>query len=879
MKLKDFDYKQFLIQKGERVALGVAVALMSMMIVVSGLTTVLGGSSASSNTRDIKELAEKASNSLKNSVPPANHSELPGDIKEVELALIEPESVACQNLYFDRSSDPDHKWRRPNVLMPDEFMAEIVRGPLLKHVLEQGEDGKFKVGVLQATNNQPSETSRNKLRDDFKRYRNWDKVLGQLRGGQRPGFPGAPGIGGAGPGGPATGGGLGGLGLGRGAPAAGLGGRGPGMMAGQWGGWSRWGREMSLKMVPEDELDQPGIGRPAQAVQPMRMVVVSGAFPYRKQLEEFRRALRFDSVDALLGDPSAIPEFRGIDVQRREIPPGGEPGDWEPLDIESSVRDIRIRAVGLEPEDPELLATGVIVHPNRLVMPRPQLANHGNYAEPMLPTIIETIQTLEKGSQAELPPPPPAKSRFEGLDPWSDSQPGGIGRGGMAGGGMPGGGRGGRYGGGGGDESAGEGGGGGGGGGLGGGMNVFGKRATRGLARAGRMAGQGSPGGGSPGGGSPGGGGLGAGFIGGGGGGIGGGQMPRAGGRGSLPGAGLGAAPGGGGYGQAPTGGGGAPAFGRMLAPGAGGQVPPGQIAAQVSTARNFAPPDKCLLRFLDVTVQPGKTYEYRVKIKITNPAYGKDELAVSKEAAAEPVLVAEEWKDVTRRVGEEEAPLRVTIDNELMYYAVDEKLDQRVLPVNSERAAVQIHRWLEEVRVNPSDKNSVVPVGEWSILERLLVHRGEYIGRQEEVDVPVWRTTKDAWALAGHSDEASARAGQLRSARSKGVVVDFGMDPVKQNYSILVDFEGGAQTIMSDGKPVRDESPIEMLVLDASGKLIVHKSVTDTADQARQQRYSAWKGEVSSLKDRENGRRPGEDSMFQRGAPGRGGRRGVGPG
>src|ERR1700732_2595296 len=105
MKLKDFDYKQFLIQKGERVALGVAVGLMSMMILVSGLTTVFGGSSASSNTRLIKDLADQAAKKLQTSVPPANHSDLPGDIKEVELAPIDPESLACQNLYFDRSSD------------------------------------------------------------------------------------------------------------------------------------------------------------------------------------------------------------------------------------------------------------------------------------------------------------------------------------------------------------------------------------------------------------------------------------------------------------------------------------------------------------------------------------------------------------------------------------------------------------------------------------------------------------------------------------------------------------------------------------------------------------------------------------------------------
>ncbi len=49
LSLKDFDYKQFLIQKGERVALGIAVALMAMMVLISGIKTAFGGGSASSN--------------------------------------------------------------------------------------------------------------------------------------------------------------------------------------------------------------------------------------------------------------------------------------------------------------------------------------------------------------------------------------------------------------------------------------------------------------------------------------------------------------------------------------------------------------------------------------------------------------------------------------------------------------------------------------------------------------------------------------------------------------------------------------------------------------------------------------------------------------
>ena len=490
LSLKDFDYKQFLIQKGERVALGIAVALMAMMVLISGIKTAFGGGSASSNATLIKNLTDQAQNNLQKSVPPANLADLPDDIKEVEVALVDPECFPCPNLYFGRIGEPDRKWRRPNVLMPDEFAAEVVRGAVLNHILEAGEDGKFMVGVLQASTNTLSESAKEDLKKEFDKFNKWQKALSRLPAsvtGQRPGFP----PGGGAPGGPG-GAGFGGRGFGGGGGSR-FG------MAGQWGG-GRWHREMEVKMVPEDQLDHMSGLRLAAQVRPLRMVVVTGAFPYHKELEEFRRALRFDSVDALLSDPQAIPEFMGIDVQRREVPANGEAGEWEPLDIESSVREVRMRAVGLEPEDPALLGYGIIVQPNRLVMPRPQLVHAERYAEPTLRTIYETFDALQKGPDSELAPPPPAKSRFESLDPWSDVQPGGMGgRGGGfgAGGGFGMAGRGGMGGGGfgrgGGGEGGGEAGGGGEGGGGGGrsalGGGVFGRSIKRGLTRAGRHRG------------------------------------------------------------------------------------------------------------------------------------------------------------------------------------------------------------------------------------------------------------------------------------------------------------------------------------------------------------------------------------------------------
>ena len=98
-------------------------------------------------------------------------------------------------------------------------------------------------------------------------------------------------------------------------------------MAGQWGG-GRWHREMEVKMVPEDQLDHmSGLRLAAKFGRSAWWWSQGDAFPYHKELEEFRRALRFDSVDALLSDPQAIPEFMGIDVQRREVPANGEAGE------------------------------------------------------------------------------------------------------------------------------------------------------------------------------------------------------------------------------------------------------------------------------------------------------------------------------------------------------------------------------------------------------------------------------------------------------------------------------------------------------------------------------------------------------------------------
>jgi hypothetical protein len=748
MALQLFDIKQFLIRKGERVALGVAVAVMATMIVVSILTTLLSGQSAAGNTRELKDLVSRVASATANSTPPTSLAELPADLRGAGRKTVDPEWFACTNLYFDHNRDIDRKWRAPLVLEPDEFAADVVRGAVPIRVLRKEDDGLFAVGMLQTENDELSDASRTKLQQEFKSFKKWDQLLKAI---DRQGFRRGAGFG-VGPGGAGIS-----AGARTGRAAAGV------PSAAGAGPWSRWGRGRSrgswttmLKWVKEDQLDKVQRLRPAQDIMPVRMVIVRGTFPYRRQLEEFRRALRFDSVEALLHDPGAIPEFLGILVQRREIQPDGTAGDWATLDIEGSVKQLRIRAVSLEPENPELEGFRVILQPNRLVMPRPKLIRGEKYPDLNLHGVGETLAKLEKSTAGDLPPPPP-KSRFEDVDPWSDVQP---------------------------DTRVAD----------GRGTRGASALALAGMAPAIRRAG-------------------------------------RDGGAGALP-------------------------------RSAGQDQPRAASAARAS----YALPDKCLFRFLDVTVQPGRTYEYRLKIRLANPAFGKEELAVSKETAAVRELQAPQWTQVTERVGDSERPRRVTVSDELLYYAMDEKID-RAPAANQERAAVQIHRWLEDVRVNPHDQSSVVPVGDWTVLERALIHRGEYIGGQQEVEIPVWRTAQNRFTLAAHADDDNQRApGQSRPVKHKGVLVDFSTDPVWNQPSILVDFQGGKRTLELDGKVVTEESSEELLVLDADGKLVVRTSAKDAQDGGRRTRYAAWKSELTAVEQRDkraNGQR--DDAFFRR--------------
>ncbi len=282
------------------------------------------------------------------------------------------------------------------------------------------------------------------------------------------------------------------------------------------------------------------------------------------------------------------------------------------------------------------------------------------------------------------------------------------------------------------------------------------------------------------------------------------------------------------------------------------------QPKAELRNEQETTRPEKILVRFYDTTVQPGMVYQYRVAVRMANPCF-KSDRAVSKNIT----------QDKEIRGAWAELPNLVRIPDELMFYAVDEKRSEGGFAYN-DKLPVQIHHWLERVQVDPNNRSpSATPyAGDWAILDRDWIRRGEFVGGVKEVEVPIWWPTLKKYLFAVNADDiGKKRAAGTRFIRSRGVPVDF------NTQSLLVDFEGGKRNYQVGAAKVLDEGPIEALVLTQDGKLLVHSSKTDTENKERADRYKEWKDtqeKVKSEADNKGGGRPATGFEGLIGAPGK---------
>jgi hypothetical protein len=271
---------------------------------------------------------------------------------------------------------------------------------------------------------------------------------------------------------------------------------------------------------------------------------------------------------------------------------------------------------------------------------------------------------------------------------------------------------------------------------------------------------------------------------------------------------------------------------------------------AQSSPSEGMTYPEYCLVRFCDVTIEPGKAYRYRIKIEMANPNYQRDDVA-SPAYKVQPKLASKEWfeiKDVVRT------------PHELYYYVVDEKQgvkgnkDPRWPAPHSaasaywnqnpdaEQVVFQFHRWVEQVPVSIGSKESDYrPVGDWAIADRVIVGRGELIGRRVKTDLPLWDMAKNKFDL--YAEPAPPRTPKNRI--TTGISVDY-RDEKPEHDTVLVDFEGGKSSLAK----VSDTSRIEVLMLDPDGKLLARNSYDDKEDKAREARRKALMDRVKELRD-----------------------------
>ncbi|MFO0879651.1 MAG: hypothetical protein U0840_20080 [Gemmataceae bacterium] len=569
-------------------------------------------------------------------------------------------------------------------------------------------------------------------------------------------------------------------------------------------------KDRQVVPVPLNELEKRSDITLAEQVRPLRMVVIAGAFPLKQQVEEFRSKLGLRSnydvlsevgADAAAGQHPAF-RFLGVRVQRRELDGDGKPiGEFKDLDLNTSYKPyIVLTGRRFEPDEPEMIP---VIYPG-LVMPR------------LMQFREENVASAGGASGGAMPPGgAEAGAGTPAFQPGTGAPPG---RGGNAGAATA-------------KKDASE--------------DLYPKleKDLEGIRKTleaikGKMPNQvaGPP------------------------------ERFRGGEDLDIFSSSSAAATQTGGMaGGTATGAPGAammtpnkPPAGRG-APGApmgeAGMVPGGGALGQDQEM-----PEHCLVRLIDVTVQPGKTYEYRLQIRMANPNFGRRDVA-SPTYAQEKELTSE-WSKV---------PIRAHVDDEMHYYAVDQKeyeLDGNPrarytgpyannILLHGRQIFLQAHRWIESVTL--AGGNPLL-FGEWTLAERIPIFRGEYIGRRERVEVPVWRYSREEFTIA--SDSTTAK-------RTPGIGVYFGYEADERGTreGILVDFSSGKhghERVVSrnddkvETRKVFDDCGQEVLIFKPDGRLMLLEGARDFDDKERVERFKLVKKRIRDVKDKNKPAGPG---------------------
>lgn len=723
MSLKEFNAKQFLLEKGEQVGLGVAVTLMVLMLIFSLFMPSKGFFSGSPKDKAeaLEQGAKKLETDLRTRDIPENEKpeSTEGRLTDLDINYLLPKNYEVLKMFQpDFRENPER--RPPRILNIAEGVVADARVLLDTYMLSadfksiwvfrdpRGSQGN---APIQGRNNNP-----------FARLQG----MPGGRGGMMGGMPG----------------GRGGK-MGRGAM--------PGSLPNVSGltGVASNDRVEGLepKLISVEQWNEQDLT--ARQPRPLRVVVIAGSFPYRQQLEEFRTKLHMQDIYEVLNEtmqeretPSF--EFRGVEIQRMEVDANGKPlGEWKevkvtddyrywlkwtflPFQEEKDPKTEYVKMNGLtapllrefhdKKVDPTMRMAGAMMGrgfgKNRMlqqpgIQPKDaaptELKTHYPDVVEQLPKIKATIKKMTEGQFTNIVMPKTKPGEYN-LDPFRPNAP-------------------------------------------------------------------------------------------------------------------------------PPTG-------GPELPTTASGK------SNDSNAAQDSFIPEYVLVRAVDVNnLEPGKHYRYRLRIKMNNPNYKRSDVA-SPEYKEQETLTSQNWVEIKETV---------SFPPELHYYVVDEKkllsdqekrlisaMKRVIVPAaarmwaqlgpGTDQVAMQFHRWVE---ATPLRGQEMVPVGDWSVADRVFVSRGEYVGRKVRVDLPIWKYTRNAYILPAEDPKNNRE----RAMALTGIDVDFGFDNSEKEDTILIDFEGGRVSGLSKGlsdKGLSDDCRTEVLMLSPDGKLLARNSAKDMYDQER---------------------------------------------
>jgi len=377
--------KQFLLHKGER--LGMGVALLAMLVLV-GLGAWSGLSSASprETASDIKAKAERIQYELQHGAAESDPNLPALVLNDLDGQRVDVTAFATPTPVFIDTSIEDPRRRAPTLLAPAEFDGQVALVQAMNYYILPGD--RPRVGVLLSREKKKTDSTANVARllaargpmpldPRLTALLLQQAKLAELLAKQNQKPPGAA-------------------------------------LVNQ--------PEYSLEFVDVDKV--PAGARLATTVQPYRMAMVSASFPYRRQLEEYCRALRLPSIRALHDSREGLmPRFSKIIVRRRAIDERGRLAeDWRQLAVETDILPALKQAVRYGPLEPGEEALRPLVF-NGLVMARPGLAR-GAYPRPNLKLLDQALQDFRAqtadNSAVLVAAPLERRIRGDGLSPFGD---------------------------------------------------------------------------------------------------------------------------------------------------------------------------------------------------------------------------------------------------------------------------------------------------------------------------------------------------------------------------------------------------------------------------------------------------------------------------